>query len=153
MERDEFLKSLGLGLAMVCTGACFQSCGKGGDEAPAPANNTGGNNTGGASGKATVDISSLANVGSQTISGGVLFIRVAAENTNASFLATEPLCPHQGGNLFWQQANNRLECDNHHARFASSGAVISGPSTGDSVRALKVYSTTLTGTTLTATKS
>ncbi len=28
MERNEFIKSLGLGVAMVCTGACFSACGK-----------------------------------------------------------------------------------------------------------------------------
>jgi len=149
MERDEFLKSLGIGLALVCTGSCFTACSKGGGEEAAPNNNNGNNN----SNTVSIDISNLASVGSQSKVNGVLFIRIATGNATSSFVATEALCPHQAGNLAWQQANNRIECDNHFARFQSNGSVISGPTTGDSVRALKIYNTTLTGTTLTATKS
>ena len=147
MERDEFLKSLGLGLALVCTGSCFQACSKGGDDDDTPPDN---GNPG--SGNVSVDISTLAAVGSQRVISGVLFFRLAAGNTNDAFVATEAICPHQGGNLGWQPANNHIECDNHQARFLSSGQVKSNPSTGDSVRALKIYSTTLTGTTLTASR-
>lgn len=154
MERDEFLKSLGIGLALVCTGSCFTACSKGGSDEAAPSNNNNNNNNNNTGGNtASVDISSLANVGSQATSNGVLFIRIGAGSTTSAFVATEAICPHQGGTLAWQQNNNRIECGTHNARFQSSGAVISGPTTGDSVRALKIYTTTLSGTTLTATKS
>lgn len=141
MERDEFLKKLGLGLALVCTGSCFQGCSKGGESEPDNGQT------------ASIDVTTLVAVGSQAKVNGVLFIRVAPGSSTASFVATESICPHMGGNLNWMAANGNIECDNHHATFQSSGAVLTEPLGGDTVRALKIYSTTLTGTTLTATKS
>ena len=96
MERHEFLKSLGLGVAMVCGGACLSACGGGDDTStpnnpnPTPSPNPGTGNT------VSIDIpSKLANVGDQTAMNGVLFFRMAAGNTSASFVTTEALCPHQ----------------------------------------------------------
>jgi Rieske Fe-S protein len=68
-------------------------------------------------------------------------------------VATEAICPHEGGNLLWQQSSNKIQCDKHSATYSSSGTVLSGPIGGGSTRALKIYTITLTGTTLTATKS
>lgn len=147
MERDEFLKTLGISFAMVCAGSCFQSCGKkGGDDTGEPNPGTGSN-------KVSVDISTMASVGSQKVLSGVLFFRLASESSASSFVATEAICPHEGGNLAWQPNNTRIQCDNHLATFSNLGAVLSGPVGGGSVRALKIYPVTLTGTTLTATKS
>jgi Rieske Fe-S protein len=100
-----------------------------------------------------VDISSMANVGSQTTVNGVLFFRVAAGAAASSFVATEALCPHQGGTLTWQQNNNRIQCGTHQATYSAAGAVTGNPNDGGATRALKIYAVTLTGTTLTATKS
>ena len=44
MEREEFLRSLGIGLALVCTGTCFQACKKGGEDESEPNNNNNNNN-------------------------------------------------------------------------------------------------------------
>lgn len=145
MERDEFLKTLGISFALACTGSCFQACSKGGDD------ETGTPNPG--SSTVNVDISTMASVGAQTIANGVLFFRIAAENTASSFVATQSACPHQGNQLTWQQNNNRIFCGLHSSTYTSAGAVINQPSDGGSTRALKVYPVTLTGTTLTATKS
>jgi len=143
MERDEFLKSLGIGLALVCTGSCFTACSKGGDSEEATPNNGTGNT-------ASIDITSLANIGSKSKVNGVLFIRIAASNTLNSFLATEPACPHEGQEqLNWVQSENKIRCSAHGSEFSSTGSLLVGPAT----RALKIYNTTLTGTTLTATKS
>ena len=150
MERDEFLKSLGLGLALVCTGSCFQACSKGGDDdnEPNPNPNPGGNNT------VSVDVSQrLPNVGDQFVTGGVLFFRIAAANEASSFKATEAVCPHQGGALVWQQANNRIDCQLHHSRYSTTGAILNQPNDGGTTRALKVYAVTLNGNTLIATKA
>ena len=148
MERDEFLKKLGLGLALVCTGSCFQGCSKGGEE-PEPTNN-GGNNSGNT---ASIDITTLVTVGSAAKANGVLFIRVAPGSATTSFVATSAICPHMGSNLNWVQSENHIECENHHAKFQTSGAVKANPNNGDTVDTLQVYSTVLNGTTLTATKS
>jgi len=147
MERDEFLKTLGISFALACTGTCFQACSKGGDDDNGTPNPNPGSNT------VNVNISTLSSVGSQTIVNGVLFFRIAAENTASSFVATESACPHQGNPLTWQQNNNRIFCSLHSSTYTSAGAVTNQPSDGGSTRALKVYSVTLTGTTLTATKS
>lgn len=150
MERDEFIKSLGLGLALVCTGTCFQACKKGGDDdtgEPDP-NPPGG---GGGGNKPSIDISTkITNVGDSAVVNGVLFIRIAAGNQVSSFAATESICPHQGGNLIWKSSEQRIQCQTHFSEYNSSGAVLSGPQDGGSTRALKIYALTLNGSTLTA---
>jgi len=143
MERDEFLKKLGLGVALVCTGSCFQACSKGGEE-PEPGNN---------GSTASVNITTLANIGDSTTVNEVLFVRIATGNLSTSFIATKSKCPHMASNLFWEKSGNHIECENHHAKFEISGAVKANPNNGDTVGALQVYSTVLNGTTLTATKS
>jgi cytochrome b6-f complex iron-sulfur subunit len=153
MERHEFLKSLGLGVAMVCGGACLSACGS--DDTSSPNNTnpttpppppTTGNTV-------SIDIpSKLANVGDQTTMNGVLFFRLAAGNNSASFVATEALCPHQSGQLSWINNQNKIQCQLHQAEFSSSGTVTQGPqNSGGSARTLKIYATTISGNTLTAT--
>ena len=148
MERDEFLKSFGLGLALVCTGACFQACGGGGDDdgnEPEP---------GGNGNKVSVNLTErLLTVGSQYVTGNVLFIRLAAGNEASSFAATQAKCPHQQGNLMWRQADNRIQCDLHASQYTSAGAILQQPSDGGTTAPLKVYPVAVSGTTLSATVS
>ncbi|HKG08382.1 MAG TPA: Rieske 2Fe-2S domain-containing protein [Pedobacter sp.] len=159
MERDEFLKSLGFGLALVCTGSCMSGCGKGGDAPekpePNPKPNPGGGGGGGGGGNTiTVDLANqLKAIGDQMVSSGVLIFRIAAGNTAAAFVATESLCPHQAGNLVWKQAINKVQCQLHFSEYSTGGAVLQGPQgSAGNTRALNIYSTAVTGTTLTVTK-
>ena len=152
MEREEFIKSLGLGLALICTGSCMSGCGGKGDTGspdpgPNPPGGGGGGNT------ATVNLATqLMAIGDQIKTNGVLFFRIAAGNTPASFVATEASCPHQGGELVWKQANNRIQCQLHFSEYSSNGAILQGPqNTTGNTRILKVYPTTVNGTQLTAT--
>jgi Rieske Fe-S protein len=148
MERDEFIKSLGLGLALVCTGTCFQACSKGGNDE----NNPTPNPPGGGGNTASVDLSQkLQNIGDYAAANGVLFIRTAAGNQASSFVATEAICPHQGGNLIWKAADNRIQCQTHFSEYSSAGAVLAQPQGGGTTRTLKVYAVAVSGTTLTAT--
>lgn len=148
MERDEFLKSLGISLALVCAGTCFQACGKkGGDETGEPGGNSG--NGSGSGQTASVDISALASVGSKSLVNGVLFFRIASGNAVSAFLATQPVCTHEGGALNWVASGSKIQCSTHGAEFTTSGAVTQGPASTP----LKVYSIMMTGTTLTVTKS
>lgn len=146
MERDEFLKSFGLGLALVCTGTCFQACSKGdGNDEPEP---------GGNGNKPSVDLSKqLQAVGDQTKVSGVLFIRVATGNQPTSFVATESICPHQGGALNWRQAEGKIQCASHASQYSTAGAVLQQPQPAGSgtTRALKIYPVTVSGNTLSAT--
>jgi cytochrome b6-f complex iron-sulfur subunit len=150
MERNEFIKSLGLGIALVCAGNCLSSCGSKSDDATP---NTPGGSGGPAIGtKATVDLSTqLLSVGSFVATSGILFVRLATGNTTSSFVATQATCPHQGGSLNWIQANNVIQCSLHSSQYNSAGAVVSQPNDGGTTSALKIYSTSITGTTLTAT--
>jgi len=152
MERNEFIKSLGLGMALVCAGSCLSACGSKSDD-PAPGNGGGGG--GGAVGtKVNIDLSTqLTTVGSFLATGGVLFIRTAAGNTTSSFVATQAACPHQGGALNWIQASNLIQCSLHASQYSSTGSVLRQPNDGGSTSALKVYATSITGNTLTATIS
>lgn len=152
MERNEFIKSLGLGIALVCTGSCLSGCGGSKSEDPSPGPGPGP----GPGGTTKVDVnlsSQLLSVGSFLSSGGVLFVRLAAGNVPASFIATQASCPHQGGTLNWVQASNLIQCSLHSSQYATNGNVLAQPSDGGTTTALKVYSTSVNGTTLTATLS
>lgn len=153
MEREEFIKSLGLGLALLCTGSCISGCGGKGDTGtPNPGTNPPGGG-GGNNNTATIDLATqLTAIGDQLTTNGVLFFRTAAGNTTTAIVATESVCPHQGGSLVWKAANNRIQCQLHFSEYSTNGAILQGPqnSTG-STRTLKIYNTTLSGTKLTAT--
>ncbi len=151
MERDEFIKSLGFGMALVCAGSCLSACGgKGNDPKPDDKPDP---NPGGGGNTASVNLSSqLMAVGDQVITGGVLFFRIAAGNAASSFVATESVCPHQGGGLVWKQAISKVQCQLHFSEYATNGSVTQQPQgTSGSTRTLKIYSTAVSGTTLTAT--
>ncbi|TCD27338.1 Rieske (2Fe-2S) protein [Pedobacter psychrodurus] len=149
MERNEFIKSLGLGVAMVCTGACFSACGKKSDS-PEPGKPNGSGVPSGTT--ASVDLSTqLLTVGASITQNGILFIRTATGNAGSSFVATQAICPHQGGALSFIQASNYIQCGLHSSRYTTSGSILAQPNDGGTTSALKVYPLTVSGNTLTAT--
>jgi cytochrome b6-f complex iron-sulfur subunit len=152
MERNEFIKSLGLGIALVCTGSCMSGCGGSKADDPAPKPGGGGGGTSGT--KVNLDLATqLLSVGAFTVVNGVLFVRLATGNTTASFTATQATCPHQGGALNWVAASNLLQCALHSSQYSSAGAIIRQPNDGGTTSSLKVYTLELSGNTLTATIS
>ena len=150
MERNEFIKSLGLGVALICTGSCLSGCGGSKSDDPAPSG--GGGPAAGT--KANVDLGSqLLTIGSFTTVSGVLFVRLAAGNATSSFTATQATCPHQGGTLNWIAASNLIQCALHSAQYTPTGSILRQPNDGGTTSTLKVYALSLSGTTLTATVS
>lgn len=149
MKRGEFLVK---GVLLACSGACAMSACSSGDDGGTtnPPGNGGGN------GEDTVSVSltSLAEIGDQVTKNGVLFFRIGEGNTSADFVATEAVCPHQGGQLVWVEAEGYIECQLHFARYEEDGDVIRGPQgeTGNT-RDLEVYSTTISDGNIIATKS
>ena len=141
MERQEFLKTLGISFAAVCAGSCLSACGKD-DATPAPAPPTGST--------VSANLSDLSTIGAKVIVSGVAFFRIAAGGTASSFIATEPLCTHQSGNLNWVQSSNLILCDRHSAKFNSSGVNISPPLGGGSASDLKTFVVTVNGATVNA---
>lgn len=154
MERQEFLKSLGISFAVVCAGACLSACGgKGNTGTPSATPPTNPPGSGGTGNTVSINIpSKLANIGDQTTMNGVLFFRIASGNTSSSFVATEALCPHQGGNLVWLNNQTKIQCQLHQSEYTTSGTVTQGPQgSSGNTRALKIYATTISGDTITAT--
>lgn len=149
MEREEFIKSFGFGLALLCTGSCVSGCG-GKDDTGTP---DPGPKPGGGGNTATVDLATqLMAIGDQAVNNGVLFFRVAAGNNASSFVATESVCPHQGGNLVWKNADNKIQCQLHFSEYSTNGGILQGPqNSAGNTRTLKIYGTAISGTKLTAT--
>jgi cytochrome b6-f complex iron-sulfur subunit len=150
MERQEFLKTLGISFAVVCASSCLSACGSKGNTGTPSLTPPGGGGTGNT---VSISISSkLANIGDQTTMNGVLFFRIATGNTTSSFIATEALCPHQGGNLVWLNNQSKIQCQLHQSEYTTSGTVTQGPQgSSGNTRALKIYATTISGDTITAT--
>ncbi len=150
MKRKEFISTLGVGFAAVCTG-CLAACGKGGSDGPSG----GGGNppppppTGVSF---TADLNNeIKNVGDFKVSGGVILVRIAASNVVGSFTAVQQACTHEGTSIGFNANQNMFICPNHGSQFSTTGAVIQGPSTGGNIAALKKYNIAITGTTLTVT--
>lgn len=151
MERNEFIKSLGLGVALICTGSCMSGCGGSKSDDPSPGGG-GGGGTPPPETKVNVNLASqLLTVGSFTSVSGVLFVRLAAGNETSSFTATQATCPHQGGTLNWVAASNLIQCALHSSQYTAAGGIIKQPNDGGTTSTLKVYPLTISGTTLTAT--
>jgi cytochrome b6-f complex iron-sulfur subunit len=137
MERRDFYALLGVGAAgivMSCLG-CSKSSAGGGNSS-----------TAGASGvDFTLDLSATASApllksGGYLVSNGVL----VAKTTAGAYIAVQQSCTHESYPLAYQAGNQRFYCNNHGATFNEKGAVTNGPAN----RALSVYNTTLTGTSL-----
>jgi nitrite reductase/ring-hydroxylating ferredoxin subunit len=144
MERQEFLKTLGISFAVACAGSCLSACGKDGEtkpkDNPPPPPPTGTS--------VSANLSELTNIGARVIVSGIAFFRIAAGNTASSFIATQPQCTHQNGDLNWIQSSNLIVCNLHSAKFDSNGVNTSPPTTGGTASNLKTYVVTLNATTV-----
>jgi cytochrome b6-f complex iron-sulfur subunit len=153
MERQEFLRSLGLGLVAVCAGSCLAGCGGGDEVGTISTQNPPSTNPPTTGNTVTASLSSLTTVGESVKVSGVLFFRIAAGDTPSSFVATEAQCPHQGGNLNWIQNQDLIRCDLHSASFLKNGTTNSQPVGGGNARSLRIYATTVNSTSVIATVS
>jgi len=144
MERNEFLAKLGIGTVAVCMGCNMVSCSKGGG--PGPSSNN--NNTPPTGTTVNVDLtSSIKNIGEQTVSNGIIIVRLAAGNTASSFTAVQVACTHEGNSINYNNSQSIFICPVHGGEFSKSGSLLQGPATSS----LKQYTVTVTGTTLTVT--
>lgn len=158
MNRKDFIFSVGKGVLIACSGSCLlASCSSSDDGMGDMGGNTGSGGNGGSGGSSTtvnLTIGDIPDVGDQKRVNSVLFIRIATGNTADSFIATEAVCPHQGGQLVFKGAQNIIECQLHFATYELDGDTVQGPqNSAGSTRDLKIYATTLNDTTLTATVS
>ncbi len=154
MNRKEFIFSVGKGVLIACSGACMMSSCSSGDDGMEDTGGTGNGNGsgGGSSNTVNLNIADIPSVGDQKRVSSVLFIRIATGNSASSFVATEAVCPHQGGQLVFQSDENIIECQLHFAQYELDGDTVQGPqNSSGNTRDLKIYATTLSGSTLTAT--
>ena len=142
MERNEFLAKLGIGTLAVCVGCNMISCSKSGN--PSPSNN----NTPPSGTTVNVDLtSSIKNIGDQTVSNGIIIVRLAAGNAATSFTAVQVACTHEGNSINYNNSQGIFICPAHGSEFSKTGSLIQGPAT----TSLKQYTVTVSGTTLTVT--
>ena len=139
MQRREFLGSFTapvIAACAVCLGACSKS------------SNGGGNGTSTATANFTIDLTTqLLTVGSSVAANGVLIARLTSGSAPSAFVAVQQACTHQGTNINYNATNQSFLCPNHGAIFNTSGANTGGQSTS----ALKVYSVSVSGNTMTVT--
>lgn len=141
MKRNEFFTVLGVSAGTILFAPFLTSCSKSSSALPDPTPGPGG---GGAL-DFTLDLSQAANValtsdGGSLIKSGIIIARISATN----YVAVASACTHQGTTIDFDNANSRFHCSNHGSNFTTSGSVINGPAT----IALKMYNTSLTGTSL-----
>ncbi|MFV8226409.1 ubiquinol-cytochrome c reductase iron-sulfur subunit [Christiangramia aquimixticola] len=147
MKRGEFLVK---GILLACSGACVLSACSSGDDGGGTTNPPGGG--GGGGNTVSVSLTAIPNIGDQIIKDRVLFFRIGGGNTTADFVATEAVCPHQGGALAWKEDEGYIECSLHFARYEEDGDVIRGPQDASgTTRNLKVYATSINNGNITAT--
>lgn len=153
MKRKDFIFSVGKGVVFTCSGACvLAACSS--DSGGSDSGNNGGNGGGGGSNQVSISISDIPEIGDQKVQSGVLFIRIGEGSATSDFVATEAMCPHQGGQLVYKENEDIIECQLHFAQYEIDGDTVQGPqNTSGSTRDLKIYTTSISGGTLTATKS
>lgn len=155
-SRREFIEKSGISVALTVFGlGFFTSCSDSADMQPTGSNGTPVNpGTGGSSGimvsgsTITIDLSIQTTLNA---SGGWLLItagKTLVSKVGNGFVALTSVCTHSGCDTNWSFANATYNCSCHGSKFDAQGNVINGPAT----QPLKVYSTSVTGNTLTITK-
>jgi cytochrome b6-f complex iron-sulfur subunit len=129
MNREQFLKQLGMVALATCAGCGMYACSS--EDEPAPAN-----------ADFTLDLTestnaSLNNVGGSVTKNGIIVARFST----TEFVAVSVACTHQGTPVTYRNTQKDFYCSNHGSRFSTAGAVIQGPAN----RPLKQYNTELTG--------
>jgi cytochrome b6-f complex iron-sulfur subunit len=150
-SRRQFLEKAGLAAVIGSFGigfftSCMSSEEPGGSTTPTnPSSSTGITIVG-----STVQVN-LAIQTKLAASGGWLLIDAAktlVANLNGTYVALTSVCTHSGCFDSWSFTNSRFTCTCHNSIFDTAGKVLQGPAT----QPLQVYTTSVSGTTLTINK-
>jgi cytochrome b6-f complex iron-sulfur subunit len=142
MNRNQFFTVLGVSAGTVIFAPFLASCSKSSTLPTDPG-------TGGGGVDFTLDLTLPAN-SALNANGGYLTSNsvIVARTSAGTYAAVSAICTHQGAALAFDNANTRFRCTNpaagHGSVFSTTGSVVNGPA----VTALKMYNTTLTGTSL-----
>ena len=138
MDRKEFLSQLGIGAAGVLFVGCLGGCEK---DVPAAASNV----------NLTIDLTS-STYSKLTTPGNFIYLGngvIIAQTLTGDYVAVSQYCTHEGANVKFNSAANDFYCSlqgsSHGSVFSTTGTVTSGPAGS----ALKQYTVTKTGDSLT----
>lgn len=142
MERRDFLHDISQATVAICAGSLLAACSKSSDNnvTPPPSGGGGGNAL------ITANLNSeLTSIGSSKTSGTAIVIRTAAGNVPASFVALSLVCTHMQCTVNYDSGANGFKCPCHGSEYNINGGVTMGPAPS----ALKKYSVSINGNTLT----
>ena len=144
MTRQDFLRQISLGAAFVLTVPCLHSCDKddNGDDAPA------GEHPGAGDVNFTIDVTDAQYADGLAARGYVVVQRVVvARLAGGGFAAASQVCSHEDTQqVIYDGIDEEWFCLTHGARFErGSGA----PKNDITNRALRIYTTSLSGNMLT----
>lgn len=141
MERRQFLEKVTAPVAIACLSCMGMGCSKSANttsNSPTPPSNV----------NFSINLTSqLTTIGSSVAQNGIIVVRLASANVPGSFVAVQESCPHQGVSLAFFASSNTFICPSHGATFNTSGSNIGGERTS----ALKLYTVSVSGSTLTIT--
>ena len=182
MERRKFLQNTCPTVTFAFFGISFiQACSKSDDESSSYSSNSNNTNDGVSQSESSQSGSSSSSSGSSsdngiTSSGNTVtldltnstfsnlnnpgdFVNLTSVNllvlkiSNSEFRAFDNCCPHQGARNDWTFSNDQFKCNNHGNSFNIDGNDEKSCNSGSTSGALKRYTASLSGDTLTITTS
>lgn len=135
MDRNEFIRLMGSGVALMAMTTCFNACESKSEENINPNNN--------GPVDFTLDLSLSANA-ELNRNGGYIYVNdiIVARTQQGTLVAVSKTCTHASCDVtFVGGAQNRFTCPCHGSQFSPQGAVLQGPA----ISPLKQYQTQLNG--------
>ena len=167
MERRKFLQNTCPTVTFAFFGLSFvQACSKSDDEAANYSSNSNGNssartvtNSAGITESGNTITLDLTNSNFSNLASPGDFINLTSVDllvlkiSNSEFRAFDNCCPHNGSKNAWSYSNEKFQCATHGNSFSIDGNDAKECNSGSTSGGLKKYSASLSGDTLTITKS
>lgn len=167
MERRKFLQNTCPTVTFAFFGLSFvQACSKSDDEAANYSSNSNGNssartvtNSAGINESGNTITLDLTNSNFSNLASPGDFVNLTSVDllvlkiSNSEFRAFDNCCPHNGSKNAWSYSNEKFQCATHGNSFSIDGNDAKECNSGSTSGGLKKYSASLSGDTLTITKS
>lgn len=167
MERRKFLQNTCPTVTFAFFGLSFvQACSKPDDEAANYSSNSNGNssattvtNSAGITESGNTITLDLTNSNFSNLASPGDFVNLTSVDllvlkiSNSEFRAFDNCCPHNGSKNAWSYSNEKFQCATHGNSFSIDGNDAKECNSGSTSGGLKKYSASLSGDTLTITKS
>ena len=167
MERRKFLQNTCPTVTFAFFGLSFvQACSKSDDEAANYSSNSNSNssartvtNSAGINESGNTITLDLTNSNFSNLASPGDFVNLTSVDllvlkiSNSEFRAFDNCCPHNGSKNAWSYSNEKFQCATHGNSFSIDGNDAKECNSGSTTGGLKKYSASLSGDTLTITKS